>query len=72
MTFTNATFTNGNEASVTARIYNYLDPGKKPAVNLAYRGAVLRKNGRHSLSSVINNTTNVTDARCKHPQSRSR
>ena len=61
LTFTNPSFTTGNEASVTVRVYNYLTPGQKPSVGLAYRGIVLRKNGSHSLSTVINNTTGLTD-----------
>src|SRR5260370_2799807 len=61
LTFTNPSFTTGNEASVTVRVYNYLTPGQKPSVGLAYRGIVLRKNGSHSLSTVINDTTGLTD-----------
>ena len=61
ITFANATFINGNEASATARVYNYLNAGQRPSVGLAYRGVVLRKNGAHSLSSIIDNTTNLTD-----------
>src|SRR4029077_8693203 len=49
------------EASVTVRVYNYLTAGQKPSVGLAYRGVVLRKNGSHTLSTVINNTTALTD-----------
>ncbi len=59
VTFMNPAFTNGNEASVTVRVYNYLTAGQKPSVGLAYRGIVVRKNGSHSLSTVINNTTNL-------------
>src|SRR5579859_3420948 len=36
ITFSNTTFTNGNEASVTARLYNYVNSGQKPSVGLAY------------------------------------
>jgi hypothetical protein len=61
LTFMNPAFTTGNEASVTVRIYNYLSAGQKPSVGLAYRGVVLRKNGSHSLSTVISNTTGLTD-----------
>jgi hypothetical protein len=61
LTFTNPSFTTGNEASVTVRVYNYLTPGQKPSVGLAYRGVIVRKNGSHSLSTVINNTTGLTD-----------
>ena len=57
ITFTNPSYTNGNEASVTVRVYNYLNAGQRPSVGLAYRGIVLRKNGSHSLSTVISNTT---------------
>jgi hypothetical protein len=61
LTFMNPTFTTGNEASVTVRVYNFLNAGQKPSVGLAYRGVVLRKNGSHSLSTVISNTTGLTD-----------
>jgi hypothetical protein len=57
ITFGNPSFTTGNEASVTVRVYNYLSAGQKPSVGLAYRGVVLRKNGSHSLSTIISNTT---------------
>lgn len=60
LTFMSPSFTTGNEASVTVRVYNYLTAGQKPSVGLAYRGVVLRKNGSHSLSTVINNTTGLT------------
>lgn len=60
--FSSASFTTGSEASVTARVYNFLNSGQKPSVGLAYRGLVLRKNGAHTISSVINNTTGLTDA----------
>ena len=60
ITFANPGFTTGNEASVTVRVYNYLTAGQRPSVGLAYRGVVLRKNGSHALSTVINNTTNAT------------
>jgi hypothetical protein len=60
LTFTNPSFTTGNEASVTVRVYNFLSGGQKPSVGLAYRGVVLRKNGSHSLSTVISNTTGLT------------
>jgi hypothetical protein len=60
ITFMNPSFTTGNEASVTVRVYNYLNAGQKPSVGLAYRGVVLRKNGSHSLSTVISNTTGLT------------
>lgn len=59
ITFANPSFTTGNEASVTVRVYNYLTAGQKPSVGLAYRGVVLRQNGAHSLSTVISNTTGV-------------
>jgi hypothetical protein len=60
LTFMNPSFTTGNEASVTVRVYNFLTAGQKPSVGLAYRGIVLRKNGSHSLSTVISNTTGLT------------
>lgn len=55
ITFTNPSFTTGNEASVTVRVYNYLTAGQNPSVGLAYRGVVLRQNGSHSLSTVVSN-----------------
>lgn len=60
ITFMNPTFTTGNEASVTVRVYNYLNAGQTPSVGLAYRGVVLRQNGSHSLSTVVSNTTGQT------------
>ena len=62
ITFKSASFTTGDEASVTARIYNFLNAGQKPSVGLAYRGVALRKNGKHALSSIINNTTGLTNS----------
>ena len=56
ITFMNPSFTTGNEASVTVRVYNYLNAGQKPSVGLAYRGVVLHKNGSHSLSTIVSNT----------------
>jgi hypothetical protein len=60
LTFMNPSFTTGNEASVTVRVYNYLSPGQKASVGLAYRGVVLHKNGSHSLSTIVSNTTGLT------------
>ena len=65
ITFTNASFVTGNEASVTARIYNFLNAGQQPSVGLAYRGVALRKNGDHILNSVITNTSNATGTNAK-------
>lgn len=62
LTFVNASFTTGTEASATVRIYNYLNAGQKPSVGLAYRGKPLRRSGSHVLTSVINNTTGLTDS----------
>jgi hypothetical protein len=59
ISFMNPAYTNGSEASVTVRVYNYLNAGQNPSVGLAYRGVVLRKNGSHSLTTVINNTTSA-------------
>lgn len=61
VTFTNPSFTTGNEASVTVRVYNYLNAGQNPSVGLAYRGVVLRQNGSHSLSTVVTNTTSASN-----------
>src|SRR5512142_58707 len=60
ITFANPSFTTGNEASVTVRVYNFLNAGQKPSVGLAYRGVVLRKNGSHALSTIISNTDHST------------
>lgn len=57
LTFTNPSFVNGNEASATVRVYNYLNNGQRPSIGLAYRAIPMRKNGSHSLSTVISNTT---------------
>jgi hypothetical protein len=60
ITFSAPTFTTGTEAAVTARIYNFVNAGQRPSVALAYRGQVLRKNGRHTVSSVISNTSGTS------------
>ncbi len=39
------------------RVYNFLNSGQRPSIGLAYRGIVMRKNGSHTLSSVVSNTT---------------
>lgn len=57
LTFQNPGFTTGTEASATARVYNFLNSGQRPSIGLAYRAIPLTKNGSHSLSSVISNTT---------------
>ncbi len=57
ITFTNQAFTTGNEASATARIYNYLNGGQTPSVGLAYRGQLLTTNGSHTLTTVLQDTT---------------
>ncbi len=61
LTFTNPSFTAGTEASAAVRIYNYVSAGSAASVGLAYRGVVLRQNGSHTLYSVVNNTSTVTD-----------
>lgn len=57
LTFTNPSFTKGTEASATVRVYNYLTNGQRPSIGLAYRAIPLTKNGSHSLSTVISNTS---------------
>jgi len=57
ITFANPAFVTGNEASASARIYNYLNSGQTPSVGLAYRAAVLTLNGAHTVSTVIQDTT---------------
>ncbi len=61
LTFSNPAFTTGTEASASVRIYNYVNAGSPASVGLAYRGQVLRRNGSHTLYSVVNNTTAVTN-----------
>ena len=60
LNFTNPSFTTGNEASASVRVYNYLTAGQRPSIGLAYRGILLTKNGSHSLASVISNSTTAT------------
>ena len=60
LNFTNPSFTTGTEASATVRVYNYLTNGQRPSIGLAYRAIPLTKNGSHSLSSVISNSTTAT------------
>lgn len=60
LNFSASAFTNGNEASAVARIYNYQVTGQRPSIGFAYRGLVLRQNGTHSVSSVIRNTAGLT------------
>jgi hypothetical protein len=57
LTFQNPSFVNGTEATATVRVYNFLNSGQRPSIGLAYRAIPLRKNGAHSLASVITNTT---------------
>ena len=52
--------TAGNEASAVARIYNYQTAGQRPSIGFAYRGLVVRQNGKHSVASVIRNTAGLT------------
>jgi hypothetical protein len=60
LNFTNPSFTQGTEASATVRVYNYLTNGQRPSIGLAYRAIPLTKNGSHSLSSVLSNSTAAT------------
>src|ERR1700757_3929418 len=57
LTFTNPSFTTGNEASASARIWNYLNSGQRPSIGLAYRAIPLRLNGSHTVTSVIQDTS---------------
>jgi hypothetical protein len=54
--FSGATFTTGNEASAVVRTYNYVTPNLRPSIGYAYRGQVLRQNGKHTVSSLIRNS----------------
>lgn len=56
LTFTNPSFTTGTEASATLRTFNYVTPGQRPSIGFAYRAIPLRKNGLHTLTSVVNDT----------------
>ena len=56
LNFSGATFTTGNEASAVVRTYNYVTPPLRPSIGYAYRGQVLRQNGKHTVSSVIRNS----------------
>ncbi len=57
LTFDNASFTEGTEASAVARIFNYYPSGTSgPTIGLAYRADVLQTNGAARLSSGIRNT----------------
>ena len=60
LNFSSSTFTTGNEASAVARVYNYVTAGQRPSIGFAYRGAVLRQKGNHTVSSVIRNSTGLT------------
>jgi hypothetical protein len=57
LTFENPSFVKGTEASASVRVYNFLNNGQRPSIGLAYRAIPLTKNGAHTLSSVITNTT---------------
>jgi hypothetical protein len=59
VTFANAAFTTGQEASATVRVYNFVVPGERGSIGTAYRGVVLRQNGSHSLTSVLGNSTSA-------------
>ena len=56
LTFEDATFTQGNEASAVARVYNYQSGNSGPTFGLAYRAEVLRDGGGDTVRSVIRNT----------------
>jgi len=56
LTFTNPSFATGTEASATLRTFNYVTPGQRPSIGFAYRAIPLRKNGLHTLTSVVNDT----------------
>jgi len=62
LTFENPSFTTGKEASASVRVYNYLNSGQRPSIGFAYRAIPLTKNGSHSLSSIVTNTTASTSA----------
>jgi hypothetical protein len=53
LTFANAAFSTGTEASAVARIYNYLVGNSGASVALAYRAQPIRPNGAHRLTSII-------------------
>ena len=57
LTFTNPSFTSGNEASASARVWNYLTSGQRPSIGLAYRAIPLRLNGSHTVTSVVQDTS---------------
>ncbi|MFI5165735.1 MAG: hypothetical protein ACHQQS_03870 [Thermoanaerobaculales bacterium] len=57
LTFLSPNFTEGNEAAVTVRTYNFLTPGQTPSVGYAYSGFPLRREGQHSLSATAGDTT---------------
>jgi len=57
LTFTNPSFTTGREASATVRTYNYLTTGQTPSVGYSYRGFPLRREGAHSLTTVLGDTS---------------
>jgi hypothetical protein len=59
LTFTNPSFTQGNEAVVTVRTYNFLTPGQTPSVGYAYTGFPLRREGAHALTGTIGDTSSA-------------
>lgn len=52
LTFMNASFTRGTEATAVARVYSFTGNGNA-TYGLAYRAPALRTNGAHSLTSVV-------------------
>lgn len=53
LTFTNAAFHNGTEATAVARIYSFAGASGGPTYGLAYRALALQTNGAHSLSTIV-------------------
>jgi hypothetical protein len=53
LTFTNAAFRNGTEATAIARVYSFVSGTSGPTFGLAYRAPALQTNGAHSLSSIL-------------------
>jgi len=53
LTFTNAAFRNGTEATAVARVYSFVAGASGPTFGLAYRAPALQTNGAHSLTSIL-------------------
>ncbi len=57
LTFLSPSFSEGTEAGVTVRTYNFVLPGQPASIGYSYAGFPLRREGAHTLSATAGDTT---------------